>query len=358
MKNGIFFGLVITSLFLSGQTDSTKSKLTISGYVEAYYCYDVSNPSGHLRPRFIYSYNRHNEVNLNLGYVMASYAAERVRSNFAVMAGTYAQYNLARESPVFQHLFEGSVGVRLSKSKNLWLDGGVMPSHIGFESAVGKTSWNLTRSMLADNSPYYESGVKLGYTTKNDQLYLAVMYLNGWQRIQKSSGNQTPAFGTQLTYQPGTKLTFNWSTFVGNEYPDYAQRWRYFNNFYGKFSLSRKLGMIAGFDIGMQQTRKGSSAYDVWYAPVLIARYSASAKFSVSARTEYYSDPRQVIISTGTANGFRTYGHSINFDVAVTENIMWRIEARMLTSRDKIFSLSGMPSNNNYFATTSLAVNF
>lgn len=60
-----------------------------------------------------------------------------------------------------------------------------MPSHIGFESAIGKDCWNLTRSILADNSPYYETGIKLGYTSKNEKLYLAGMYLNGWQRIQK-----------------------------------------------------------------------------------------------------------------------------------------------------------------------------
>jgi hypothetical protein len=41
----------------------------------------------------------------------------------------------------------------------------------------------LTRSILADNSPYYEAGLKKKLL-KNEKWYLA-MYLNGWQRIQK-----------------------------------------------------------------------------------------------------------------------------------------------------------------------------
>ncbi len=46
-----------------------------------------------------------------------------------------------------------------------------MPSHIGFESAVGSDCWNLTRSILAENSPYFESGIKLNYTNKKQDVY-------------------------------------------------------------------------------------------------------------------------------------------------------------------------------------------
>jgi len=140
-----------------------------------------------------------------------------------------------------------------------------MPSHIGFESAIGRDCWNLTRSMLADNSPYYESGIKLGYTSKNEKLYLAALYLNGWQRIQRMPGNQTPSFGTQLTYKPISKILLNWSTYAGNEQPDSLMAWRYFNNIYGQFQITQKFGIIAGFDLGLQQIKKDIGAYYNWY---------------------------------------------------------------------------------------------
>jgi hypothetical protein len=53
---------------------------------------------------FIYSYNRHNEVNLNLGFVKGSYTTENVRANLALMTGTYANANLAAEPGVLKNM--------------------------------------------------------------------------------------------------------------------------------------------------------------------------------------------------------------------------------------------------------------
>ncbi|AWA30588.1 hypothetical protein HYN48_11070 [Flavobacterium magnum] len=340
------------------EVTTTQSPVTFSGYLETYYSYDLGEPEDHTRPGFIYSHNRHNELNVNIGFVKANYLKDNVRGNLALMAGTYAQHNLAAEQDLLKNVFEANVGVRLSQHHNLWVDAGIMPAHIGFESAVGKDCPTLTRSILADNSPYYEAGVKLGYTSKTERWYLAVMYLNGWQRIQKIDGNQTPAFGSQVTYRPNAGTMLNWSTYVGNEQPDSIRKWRYFNNFYGLFRVTEKVNLTAGFDIGMQQTAYGSSDYDVWYSPVLIARYKPTDKIQLAARAEYYQDQKGVIIATGTPDGFRTYGFSANFDYLPASNVMFRIEARTLNSRDEIFLDNNNPTDKNVFLTTALAISF
>ena len=355
--------IIITALIALGFTtinaqEKTPSPFTFSGYIETYYSYDFGNPDNHVRPGFFYSHNKHNELNLNLGLAKVNYAKDNVRANFALMAGTYPQYNLAAEPDLLKNVYEANVGVKISKSQNLWIDAGIMPSHIGFESAIGKDCMNLTRSILADNSPYYEAGVKICYTSKSEKWYLAAMYLNGWQRIQKIDGNQTPAFGTQVTYKPTAKMALNWSTYIGNEQPDIDRKWRYFNNFYGQFKVSEKTSVIAGFDIGAQQSAKGSSDYDIWYSPVLIAQYKPTAKIQLAARGEYYQDKQGVIIATGTANGFKTYGFSANFDYLAADNVMFRIEARNLNSKDDVFLKNNNPTNQNTFLTTSLAISF
>ena len=340
------------------EVEKEKNPLTFSGYIETYYSYDFGNPTNHVRPGFIYSHNKHNEVSLNLGLVKVNYAKDNIRGNFALMAGTYPEYNLAAEQDLLQHVFEANVGVKISKSHNLWVDAGIMPAHIGFESAIGKDCATLTRSILADNSPYYEAGVKIGYTSKSEKWYLAAMYLNGWQRIQKIDGNQTPAFGTQITYKPSSKTTLNWSTYVGNEQQDTIRKWRYFNNFYGQFKVSDKTSLTAGFDIGIQQTVTGSNDFDVWYSPVFIAQYKPTAKIQIAARGEYYQDKKGVIIATGTPNGFKAYGFSGNFDYLPADNVMFRIEARTLNSKDAIFRSYYSPTNSNIFLTTALAISF
>ena len=202
MKKIVVLASVAFGLATTYAQEKEKSHLTFSGYAETYYSFDFGNPENHERQFFFYSYNKHNEVNLNLGFAKVNYAKENIRGNFALMAGTYAQYNLAAEQDLLQNVFEANIGVKISSKHNLWIDAGVMPSHIGFESAIGKDCQTLTRSILADNSPYYEAGVKIGYTSSSEKWYLAAMYLNGWQRIQKIDGNQTPAFGTQVTYKP------------------------------------------------------------------------------------------------------------------------------------------------------------
>ncbi len=356
MKKTFFLLFILSSIRIYAQ--DTAKPLTFSGYLETYYSYDFGNPTNHERPSFFYSYNRHNEVNLNIGFAKASYNTDQVRGNLALMTGTYPQYNLAGEQALLKNVFEANAGVKMSKKHNLWLDVGIMPSHIGFESAIGKDCWNLTRSILGDNSPYYEAGIKLGYTSKSEKLYLAILYLNGWQKIQRAVGNQTPAFGTQVTYKPNENTTLNWSTYIGNEQPDILKKWRYFNNFYGQFQLTNKASLTAGFDMGVQQESKGSTNYDVWYAPVLIARYSATDKMRIAARGEYYTDKGGVIIPTGTANGFQTYGYSLNVDYLPTRHVVLRVEGRGLMSKDHIFTSDGQPSNQNYFITTSIAMTF
>jgi hypothetical protein len=69
--------------------------------------------------------------------------------------------------------------------------------------------------MVSDNTPYYESGAKINYTTPDNKFTVAGLYLNGWQRIQRQSGNSQPAGGLQLTYRPNDKITLNYRNYVG-----------------------------------------------------------------------------------------------------------------------------------------------
>ena len=67
------------------------------------------------------------------------------------MTGTYANANLAAEPGVLKNIYEANVGVKVSRNKDLWVDAGVLSSHMGFESATGADNWNLTRSLLAES---------------------------------------------------------------------------------------------------------------------------------------------------------------------------------------------------------------
>lgn len=88
MKLIILFTFSCSISLIQAQTDTTKAKVTLSGYTEVYYSYDPTTPSNHKKSDFVFSHNRSNEVNLNLGFIKANYQTKTVRANMALMAGT------------------------------------------------------------------------------------------------------------------------------------------------------------------------------------------------------------------------------------------------------------------------------
>ncbi len=355
-----FFCLLLTNA-VNAQSDTSgqrKNDLSVSGFLDIFYSYDFNQPKGDFRQPFLYNHNRHNEFNLNLGLVKVSIDRSGYRANIALQTGTYANDNYAAEPGLLKNIFEANAGVSLNNKKTIWLDAGTFASHIGFESAISIDNWTLTRSLLAENSPYYLSGIKTTFHP-DDTWAVAIVLCNGWQRIQRLRGNSMPSLGTQLNLGLGENTTFNWSTFAGTDTPDSVRCWRYFNNLYAETKLSEKFGIIAGFDIGVQQKTKNSSDYNVWYSPVIIGRYSISEKFFATVRGEYYQDESGVIIDTGSMHGFRTTGLSLNLDFFPFPNLAYRIEGRWFNSKDKIFLRSQhVLINGNLFITTAVVLKF
>lgn len=359
MKNIILLStLILVALTAEAQPKKDSATVHFSAYLETYYGYDFANPADHQRPDFLFSFNRHNEVNINFAFLQAAYEDERVRGKLALMTGTYANANLAAEPGVLKNIYEAHAGVKLSRHQNLWLEAGVFASHIGFESAIGAHTWNMTRSILAENSPYYLSGVKITYESK--RWLFSGLVLNGWQRIQRAPGNQSPALGHQVTFKPRENLTLNSSSFVGSDSPDSTRKMRYFHNFYLQWQARERLGFIFGFDIGAQQALPGSSRHHLWYTPILIARYTLSEKWSLAARAEYYADKNEVIVTTAATGGFQTTGYSLNADWQVHQRVLWRWEARTFQSQENaIFAnRQGEPSSSNTFLGSSLSFTF
>lgn len=352
--------LIIAATLFTGLAAKAQDapKIKVSGYLETYYSYDFNKPADNNRPAFIYSHNRSNEVNLNLGFIKANYESDMIRANVAIMAGTYANANLAAEPGVLKNIFEANAGLKLSKTANLWVDAGIFSSHIGFEGAVSKDCWVLTRNIASENTPYYESGAKITYGTSDGKFTATALYLNGWQRISRQNGNSQPAGGLQLTWKPTDKITVNYSNYLGTEGADSVRLTRFYHNVYGIFQLSDAFGVTLGLDYGTQQKVKGSSDKNEILSPVAIARYSINPKWALAGRFEHYEDKNGVFISTGTANGFKTNGYSLNIDYAPVPNAVVRLEGKMYDSKDKVFVREMNPVNHNAALTASIAVSF
>jgi hypothetical protein len=349
-------GALSIGQYANAQEDQPKIK--VSGYLEAYYGYDLNKPTDNNRPGFIYSHNRHNEVNLNLGFIKGAYDDGRMRANLAFMAGTYSNANLAAEPGVLKNIFEANAGLKLSKATNLWLDAGVFSSHIGFESAVSKDCWVLTRNISSENTPYYESGAKITYGTQDGLFTATLLYLNGWQRITRQANNSQPAGGLQLTWKPTDKITLNYSNYLGTEGADSVRVRRLYHNVYGIFQFTDRFGLTLGLDYGRQQKEKGKNGNNEVLSPVAIAQYKINSQWALAGRVEYYKDRNGVFIATGTPNGFKTKGYSLNIDYAPVSNAVLRLEGKLYDSEDQLYLRRQQPVRQNVAITASIAVSF
>jgi hypothetical protein len=353
LKNFLLFILFLFANQVFAQKDSIK-KFNFFGYGDIYYSYDFAQPLNNEKKSFLYNHKRNNEINANLIFLKGNYTDKNTRANLALMAGNYAQYNLKAEPTWAQFMQEANIGVKLSQKSNLWLDAGIMPSHIGFESAISGDCWTLTRSILAENSPYFETGIKLSFQNKKENLMLGFLALNGWQKVQMPDYFHKPSFGMQVNYKANQKLVLNYSNFLGTNQPDSVKALRTYHNFYAQYEGEKKLSFIAGFDLGTDKFN--AKDYGIWFSPVLIVRYALSKKSIIAARGEYYQDKHQIIVNTNTINGFQVSGLSANFDYRINSKIQWRIESKIYDSKDKIFSQNN--GDKNYSLTTNLTIRF
>ncbi len=342
--------LVFIFTLLSTQAAAQSSgKFTWSGYVEAYYSYDFNQPANHLRPDLLYNFKRHNEFNINLGLLQVSYEEENIRTTLGLMIGNYAQFNLADEPQWAQMIYEASVGFKLLDK--LWLDVGVMPSHIGFESVIGADCWHLSRSLLAENSPYFLTGARFGYAA-NEKLNLTLWLTNGWQNVQRQARNQGLGMGLGVNYQPIHNLEINYSNYYGNESVQPTYEIRFFNNFYTQYTQG-KWGTTIGLDYGLESTVFGQ--VNQWLGVTASLRRTLGEKFKLAGRAEYYSDSQAVILT----DGMQVSGLSTNLDYQVHPQGLIRLELRQFYGKESYFELpEARFSKGNTAVTAAFSVRF
>ena len=378
-------GLILAGFMSYAQNDTTttvetKGKFKFIGFADAYYAYDFNNTNQTDRGRFnnggnpFYSHTSHNQIGINNIMIGAKYDHDRFRMSAILHAGTYVQKNYAPEPELLKLIYEAFAGIRLVN--NLWLDAGIFTSHIGLESAISKDNITLSRSLMAENTPYYESGAKLTYTTNDGKWLFSGLVLNGWQTIQAFQRPQK-ALGTQIQFKPlGDKLVLNSSTYFG---PAPTARYsydssgsvtstdlsrggdlltRYFHNFYFTYQLTSKLLVAGAFDIGWQEKRISDKSMNTWFNPTIWAKYKISKSFGVNGRIEHYNDKNGVILATATPNNFQATGYSFGLDYSPIEYVMLRIEGRTLMATDDVFYNQGTEktTNNHSFLVSSIAV--
>ncbi len=326
-------------LLLTGFKDSycqKKDSLHISLLADAYFSWCPASSKAQ-RIGYIANYHHFNKTAINFSAADFHYRSGHFRTNIGIMAGTYAHRNMALEEPWARNIYEANIGYRFTSDEAVWIDAGVLPSHIGFESVPAQKNWSAGRSLVADLSPYYETGLRLSYEP-NSSWYFAILALNGWQRITAPIERFGESWGMQISWQPEPNWLINTSSFIGRVPTENEPSTRIYSNLFTTLQLNPRMWMMGGWDWGIQ----GNQSLQ-WNDLLFQYRYAViQNRFFGNLRYEYLSDPQSVfkLSSAGLKN--QIHLASFNVDYIPVRQCMLRAEVGYQFSHNKIFNMGDL----------------
>lgn len=339
MKPVLLFHLFISCiLYTAYSQESRKDSLSVQLFAEGYVSAVPNRPTSKTRPAFFYNYTKANSAGINLAIAKVHYSSGRFRTNLGLMAGDYAKVNLAKEEKWARYIYEASAGYKVSTEYNAWIDAGVLPSHIGFESVAGKDNWTATRSIVADNSPYYETGIRFS-AKPNERWYLAMLTLTGWQTISVPTNQLGTHWGMQIMYSPSSKWTFNSSSYIGQIYSA-RNLTRIYSNLFSTWTINEQTAITVGWDIGLQESFSIGGGTNIWNSLFGAVRYRVKpGKWNIAARYERMLDKKNLLFSLPVYNyyEFNVNHASVNLDWLPFKNLLLRAEANYLQSPYPLF---------------------
>jgi hypothetical protein len=320
-------------------TENTEDRtLQVAAFVDGFFAYNDNQPADHLNffPGVGTSAKRDNEFAINLAQADLWLAPEPVGFHLALGFGTATDVVHAAELPsvpahpdTWRNVVQASIQYQTKIGRGLLLEGGIYPSHIGFEAFATKDNWNYTRSWLGELSPYYQTGVKAAYPL-SERWSTQVHLLNGWQVI--NDNNRGKSLGWQFAYA-ADRLTWSLNGIVGPELTDNDRDLRALVDTVLVYEATSALSLGASLDAGRQEQPAGASSR--WHGIGLYGRYAPQdSRMAFALRTEYYDDDDGAI--SGTAQTLKEL--TATFEHRPVDRLIVKLEGRYDRSSAPVFA--------------------
>lgn len=349
-------GCLLNLNLLSAQKNDSLT-IKYSGYFDFFYAYDFNKPDNGARQSFLVNHNRHDQLALNLACAAVELNKGKFKSKLALQAGTFVKDNYIAEPNKYLGIIqEANIGFALNNTKTIWLEAGVLPSHIGYESAATMDNFTLTRSLASELTPYFLSGGKI--TFENDRWRVMGGMFNSWSTLFDYKKGQLPALGSQVVYKKNNETSFYWNTYIGSAIRDGFKQNRLYNNFYATWQATKKTAYIAALDIGYQRNTTNDPKWKNWFAPSVIIKRKLNDDFSVAVRGELFFDELEAVTTAVKDHAFDIMSASVNIDYRFIEDGMIRVEGRLMNSSGLYFKKKSQLVENNQIFIISLNKKF
>ncbi len=303
-------GAIPTTPALSAEAAKTAPTFQIAGYFDAYYAYNPNNPgpvvaNGGLAPQqnsMIFYPIYANQPSLNL--VELTFRMQKKETSFFADLdfGPQAEINastfFARFSggpdigiidQVTKHVGQAVFGYTPESLPQLTLEIGKMYTHIGLETPKAKDNWNYSRSNIFSFSPFWHTGVHIGYAFVPN-IFVANAYIyNGIDFINAPS--DTPTFGLQLKWTPHETVTLIYNNLGGPIQNIYQKNWQTFHEVNATWIVSERFSLATDLILGSSPGVLATpSAVASWAGVQVGSKWQITPKWFLSPRIDLYRD--------------------------------------------------------------------
>ncbi|HET9794098.1 MAG TPA: outer membrane beta-barrel protein [Thermoanaerobaculia bacterium] len=325
----------------SGAAAPDLGKVTLGGYVEAFYSYNFNTPSNRITNYRGFD-NRESTFTLSNLDLSAAWQKGAASGKVSLQVGhTPNTYYLSEpafprtsatgstDASTWKYVQEAWVGYKAPIGTGVLFKGGLFLSPIGVENIAVKDNWNWSRSNLFFGLPFYHTGVS-ATSDLSKQWTVTLMICNGWNNVVDN--NRDKSVDLEATFKPTGTLSVHGLYFGGVERSTGAPEgspWRNLFDLYATWDATPSLSFILSGDAGWEDNRFGTSS---WEAVAGYIRIKLSGRFSVAARADVFREhvPSN---SEGSASAIfwpadRVASQTLTLDYHPQDHISFRLEGR------------------------------
>jgi Putative beta-barrel porin-2, OmpL-like. bbp2 len=323
----VLFSVALFSQNIFSQSDSSKSKIEFSGFVDTYFSYNFNKPQDRIDQIRVFDASD-NQFNLALAKLVIQKAAAPVGfkidlaygPTMAAVAGYYP------DVPSLQNVEDAYITAIVPWGNGLTVNAGKLVTHMGAEVIETPGNINYSRSILFGWAiPFDHIGVSASYPF-TDNLSGTLYLYNGWNIVNDNNTDKT--VGAELAYSPTSSLSLIFNYIGGAEMQNIFNKTQVFEGILN-YQITDAFSLNVDYNYG--QYSNTTNDVLVWSGVSGILKYAFDDANYIAGRGELYDDPDG--FTTGMMQKLSeftfTYNHNFTSDFFV------RLEYRMDSSSPK-----------------------
>ncbi len=331
----------------SGLPDAFKG-ITLSGFVDTSYVYNTNHPDSGLNTGRVFD----TEAN-SFGFQATKLALEKLPAKTGGV-GFRADLLLGEDAKVLNSftngfngdghfdLEQGYVDVMAPVGKGLDIKVGKFTTLQGAEVIEAKDNWNFSRSLLFGYAePATHTGVRISYSILDTLTgYFGVN--NGWDDVKDN--NKGKSVEASLAWTPKDWFSLNLSGISGAEEVGNNHSNRNLVDLVATYNPIKKLTLKLAADYANEQDAAGLDKNGTWSGIAGYARYDINDKWSVSNRTEYFTDPNGLRVVSGTPENM--WENTATLELRPYKDLITRLEYRYDSSSANIYTVGSSATDH------------